>query len=207
MPGSPPVWYSPLFENESGGGLLLALPYESLGDWRGGEDYEELIDEIEQFLCHPLGSGTGVFLTDDEGIHEAHWMRLEGRPGVLLVVWVAWDDPARPTFPPDWKQVARAWQQGEDPRQRWIEARLSQGDPDWERHEATVTLRDGVLLLMHGEESAGKARLARPRAIARCGQAVPVGLAPGNYHVETAVIDDLPQEAHYCLLCRWVPAA
>jgi hypothetical protein len=123
------AWYSQLFENASGGGVLLALPYEGLADWDGtGEEYDEVIVEEESFLLRPIGKTFGLFIGDVEGIHEAHWMRRAGQPGLLLVVWSQWHDPQRPTLPEDWNAVARAWRQHKDPRQAWLEQRLQRSD-------------------------------------------------------------------------------
>jgi hypothetical protein len=134
-------------------------------------------------------------------------MRFDDRPGVLLVVWGAWEDPRRPTLPEDLKAVARAWARRDDPRQRWLEQHLRQTGLGWQRHEQVQSLASGVLLLMHAEGLPLKARFAKPQAVAKCGQVVPVGVAPGDYRVQTAVINELPEGAHYCLVCRWVPVA
>jgi hypothetical protein len=197
-------WYSPLFENESGGGAMLALPYELLGDWKAEDDYDEVIDDLDQFCVQPIGNGAGVFVSDDDGIHEAHWMRPSD--GLLyLVVWSAWDDPDRPSLPENAKEVARRWARHEDPRQTWLEGKLAEGRLEWEVQETTQTLSSGVLFLLYGEDAASKARLARPRALAGTGQTIPVGLAPGKYQIETATVCELPDGDQFCLLCRWRP--
>lgn len=201
------AWYSQLFENSSGGGVLLALPYERLSDWKGeGDDYDDLIEEVDQFLLHPLGTGSGLFVTDEDGVHEAHWMRFEQDPGVTLVIWSEWVDPARPTVPDDWTAVARAWSRGEDPRQAWLEEQLARDGLDWERLDPPQEIRSGVLFLLHAEQRPLKARFAKPRAVASDGQCVPVGLAPGRYQIETLVLNELPEGGHFCLVCRWTPA-
>ena len=55
------AWFSPLLYLSSGGGMLVALRYEDLGDWNvTGDDFEELADEVpENFLMHPGGQGHG----------------------------------------------------------------------------------------------------------------------------------------------------
>jgi hypothetical protein len=120
------------------------------------------------------------------------------------VVWIAWDDPSRPSLPEDKKQIARAWNRREDPRQGWLEAQLRRGELNWDQHEA-MTVASGVLLLMRAEGNAAKSRFAKPRNIAQCGQTVPVGIAPGSYRVETTMINELPEGAHCCLIARWLP--
>jgi hypothetical protein len=70
-----------------------------------------------------------------------------------------------------------------------------------------LPLASGVLLLVHGEGSALQARLAKPRSIAHSGQVVPAGIAPGNYQVETAIVNELPHGRHLCVLAKWVPVA
>ncbi len=80
-------WYSQLFENESGGGVLLALPYEGLADWVGaGDDYEDVTADADTSLVRPIGKTFGLFVGDAEGIHEAHWVRTPDQTGVTLVV-------------------------------------------------------------------------------------------------------------------------
>lgn len=202
-----PVWYSQLFENTYNGGMLLVLPYEAVADWDGsGDDYEEVIAEEDQFLFRPLGATCGLFVgdMDGEGIHEAHWLRLEDHSGPVLVVWSSWDDPNRKYSPEDLKQVGWAWEKRQDPRQSWLEQRLRQQDLVWQRHEPVMLVASGVLLLLHAEGITHKARLARPRTVACCGQIVPVGMTPGEYQIETVIIDELPDGAHLCAVCRWV---
>ena len=200
--------FSQLFLNESGGGVLLALPYEGLPDWDGtGDDYAEVIAEEEPFLVRPVGPTFGLFVGDAEGIHEAHWMWLSGQPGVILVVWSAWHDPRRTTLPENLEEVARAWEKGMDPRQAWLEEHIEDGGLTWTRHDELVPIASGVLVLLHGEEQAAMARLAKLRSIAKNGELVPADVAPGEYHVETAVIDELPDGRNLCFLARWAPAA
>lgn len=201
------AWYSQLFYVSSGGGMLLVLAYDDLGDWNVvGEAYEDLATEVEeQFLLHPVGRGHGLVLGEDDGLNEAHWLRLAGQTGVTLVAWSAWADPAQPNVTEDLKQLARRWNRGEDPRQRWLEERLSRNDLKWQRLEPPQHIASGVLLLAYAEGRLTRSRLARPRAVAEVGQVVPVGLAPGHYHIETSVINELPDGEHLVLLARWVP--
>lgn len=209
------AWFSQLFDIDSGGGYLAALPYEAMAHWKAGGDYDELTEETEQFLLRPLGPTAGLFVGDfdGEGFHEAHWMRQRDEPGVTLVVWSAWDDPNRKTLPEDWKKVASAWRAHADPRQVWLEGRLQKSGLRWQRL-GVQTLASGVLLLMHAEWPALKTRLARPRSIARSdtggatprGDAVPVGVRPGDYVIETLEIDELPEGRNLCAVCRWLPA-
>jgi hypothetical protein len=63
------------------------------------------------------------------------------------------------------------------------------------------------MLLVHAEPPPLRARLARPRSRATPGQFVPVGVAPGDYRIETAVVNELPEGRHLCFLARWVLAA
>ncbi|CAN5125491.1 hypothetical protein BH10PLA2_BH10PLA2_15200 [soil metagenome] len=199
------AWFSQLFENTSGGGVLLALPFECLADWDGtGDDYETVTQDIDQFLLHPLRHNFGLFINEDDGIHEAHWFRLPGREELYLAVWSAWPDPSRPTQPNDMKLLAKNWEQRKDPRQSWLPDQLSRTDHPWERLEPPLHVDSGVLLLLHGEGLPVKARFAKPRAIAQHGQVVPVGLAPGRYQIETVVLNELPDGEHLCLVCRWV---
>jgi len=200
------AWYSQLFENESGGGVLLALPYEAIGSWAGGgEKYDSVVDEIDQFLCRPLGRSVGLFVTDETGVNEAHWMRFKDRPGVMLVVWVEWADPSRSSLPEDMKRVADVWASGEDPRQPWLENRLRSDDIDWDLEEPIMSLASGVLLFGHAERRPLKARFAKPNAVATSDHLVPVGVTPGKYVMETTFINELPDGAHCCLVCRWTP--
>lgn len=201
------TWYSPLFYLSSGGGMLLALPYECLGDWNVSEDdYEELADEVEgNFLLRPAGKGQGLLVNEDEGLNEAHWMRLPGQTGVTLVAWSEWADPSRPNLPEDLKLLARTWERGNDPRQRWLVERLSRGDSNWERLAQPQDLASGVLVLSCAEGRPAKSRLAKPRTVADASQLIPVGLSPGQYQIETTVIDELPEGEHLVLLARWVP--
>jgi hypothetical protein len=200
------AWYSQLFENTYEGGVLLALPYEALPDWDGtGDVYEEVVEEIDQFLWRPVGPTAGLFVTDEDGVQEAHWMRFDDRPELDLVAWSAWKDPGRPTLPEDTNKVARAWERRKDPRQGWLERRLRQNDLAWQGHDWTLSLASGILLLLHAEGRTARARLAKPHALARCGEVVPAGVAPGDYRVETLVINELPEGAQFCLVCRWVP--
>jgi hypothetical protein len=202
------VWFSPLFENTHNGGVLLTIPYDALADWDGtGEDYEEVIEEEFQFQFRPIGPTLGLFIGDfdGEGIHEAHWMRFVGDAGVMLVVWSSWDDAARRSLPEDKKRVGRAWREALDPRQAWLAERLRRTDLVWEQYPNMQAIPSGILLLMHAEGVARKARLASPRHVAKCGQAVPIGLLPGEYRVETLVIDELPDGANLCAVCRWIP--
>jgi hypothetical protein len=202
------AWYSQLFDNDGGGGVLFALPYDGFADWRAGDDYEEVIDVPEECHFRPVGSTLGLILgdLDGEGVGEAHWMRLEGQSGVTLVLWSSWDDPARPTIPEDMKKVHRAWQRHADPRQPWLEERLGRDGLDWQRLDQTQDVPSGVLLLMHAEWPASKTKLARPNGVAKCGQAVPVGLAPGPYWVETVIVNEQPEGTQACALYRWSPA-
>jgi hypothetical protein len=194
------VWFSQLFENSYDGGVLVALPYEALADWPGaGDDYDEVVDEVGQFLCRPVGKSVGLFVSEDEGVHEAHWMRFDDESGVILVVWIAWDDPSRPTLPEDMKQVALAWQRGDDPRQTWIAERLRRDDLIWQQQELVQSIPGGVLLLLHAEDCPMKARFAKPRSVAKCGELVSFGISPGDYRL----ICELPNGAHMCLVCRW----
>jgi len=197
-------WYSQLFENGLNGGVLLAIAYESLASWGDEDDYDEMIDEVDQFLLRELGPSHGLFVGDDDGVHEAHWLRLPGQQGATLVVWSAWHDPARPSLPENAKEVAKAWERGQDPRQAWLEQQLQRTDLVWTRQEPAQHLASGVLLLMHAEGSPLKARFAKPRAIAKCGQCVPLGLPPGDYAIETTEICELPDGENFCLLARWV---
>jgi hypothetical protein len=203
------VWYSPLFDNTSDGGVLAVMPYEAIGDWKGADDedetYEEITDEIDQVLIHPLRQNVGLFLSDDDGFHEAYWMRIPNRPGITLAVWIEWNDPHRPSMPEDTKQVAQAWQKREDPRQAWLEKRLSQDDIKWERHDSLQSVESGVLLFFHAEENPLKLRVAKPRGVAKCGQYVPVGIPPGKYRIETTFINELPDGTNCCLVARWLP--
>jgi hypothetical protein len=202
------AWYSQLFDNDGGGGVFLALPYDGFADWRAGDDYEEAIEVPDECHFRPVGPTHGLIVgdLDGDGVHEVHWMRFEGQPGVTLVVWSSWDDPARPTIPEDMKKVGRAWERREDPRQAWLEERLARDGLGWQRLAQAQAVASGVLLLMHAEWPASKTRLARPGAIAKCGQAVPVGVAPGAYWVETVIVNEMPEGEHLCALYRWVPA-
>jgi hypothetical protein len=203
------VWYSQLFDCD-GAGVMLALPYEALGAWAGADDqdYDEVLDQCVVVHFQPFGSTFGVFVGDfdGEGVHESHWMR-HGDPSCLhLVVWSSWSDPNRKYLPEDKKKIALTWKRRVDPCQHWLSERLRQPGLAWRRHDQVQTLPSGVLLLLHNQSPARKARFARPHAIATCGQVVPVGLAPGPYFVETLEIDELPERDHLCALCRWIPA-
>lgn len=66
-------------------------------------------------------------------------------------------------------------------------------DLPWQPHEQRQSVSSGVLLLLHAEGLPRKARFAKPRAVAKCGQAVPVGVAPGEYRLETLTIDEQPE--------------
>ena len=83
---------------------------------------------------------------------------------------------------------------------------MRRGDLGWRQLDPVQTVASGVLLLLHAEGRALRARLANPNGIAKCGQAVPVGVTPGDYRVETVLIDELPNGTTCCVLCRWVPA-
>jgi hypothetical protein len=201
------AWYGPLFYLGSGGGLLLALRYDDLGDWNVTEDdYDDLAEEVEgNFLLRPAGRGHALVLGEDDGLNEAHWMRLAGQVGVTLVAWSEWADPMSSGLPQDLKQLARRWDRGEDPRQPWLVEQMSRGDLAWERLGPPQDLDSGVLCLSYAEGRPSRSRLARPRAVADAGQIIPVGVAPGRYQIETAVVDELPEGEHYVLLARWVP--
>ena len=203
------AWFGQLFYLSAGGGMLLAISYDDLGDWNVAEDdYEDLASEVEEnFLLRPVGRGHGLVLGEDDGLNEAHWMRLAGQPGVTLVAWSAWADAARRTLPDDLKQLAKTWDRGDDPRQRWLVEKLSGSDLKWERLEPSQSLASGVLILSLAEGRPAKARLAKPRTVADVKQVIPVGLTPGRYHIETTVINELPEGEHLVLLARWVPAA
>jgi hypothetical protein len=207
MPGA--TLFSPLFVND-GGGVLLALPYEAIGGWNAGRDYDPLLDRCEDLVqVESIGDLTGVVVNDLDGagILEAHWTRVAGQPGILLVVWGEWADPARKHGPENMKQVARAWQEGRDPRQPWLERLLRDDARSWQTLERTQSVPGGVLLLAHPEWPTSGARLAHPQRFAKCGQAVPVGLAPGEYRLETLFINEGCEGDHLCVLVRWVPAA
>ena len=203
------AWFSQLFDNTGGGGVLAALPFEALGDWSGdGDEYDE-VTEGELFLLRPVGPTHGLFVGDmnGDGIMEAHWMRLDDEPGMTLVVWSAWPDPARPTYPEDLRKVARAWSRREDPRQPWLEATLRRSDLAWKPLAGVMAVAGGVLLLLHAEGPALKKRFAKPRAVAGDTHTVPAGVAPGAYLIETLEICELPEGDHFCVACRWVPVA
>jgi hypothetical protein len=117
------ISFSPLLLN-GGGEVLLPLPYEALGYWKPSKHYEALLDCcLDLVQMEPLGASTGVVVNDmdGDGILEAHWLRLRDQPGVILVVWSEWADPARKYCPEDLTKVARAWLAGEDPRQAWLQ--------------------------------------------------------------------------------------
>ena len=199
------AWFSQLFENTGGGGVLMALPFEALADWSGdGDDYDQ-VTEGELFLLRPIGPTHGLFVGDMEGdgILEAHWMRFNDEPGVTLVVWSAWPDPSRPTYPEDMRKVAKAWNGRNDPRQPWLETRLRRADLDWKPLAPAVDVAGGVLLLLHAEGPAIKKRFANPRAVAKDTHVVPVGVAPGTYRIETLKICEHPEGDHFCVACRW----
>lgn len=201
------AWFGPLFSLEAGGGMLLALSYDDVGDWNmTGEDYEELAAEVEEnFLVCRVGRGHGLVLGEDDGLNEAHWMRLVGQDGVTLVAWSSWADPTRRDLPEDVKELARTWERGDDPRQRWLVERMSSDAIEWQRQEPPQNVCSGVLVMGFAEGRLVKSRLARPRTVADAGQVIPVGMRPGWYHLETAVINELPEGEHLVLLARWEP--
>src|SRR5262245_9619445 len=62
------TWYSQLFANSFDGGVLLALPHDALGHWDGtGDDYDDVIEQEDQFLFRPLGPSLGLFIGDMDG--------------------------------------------------------------------------------------------------------------------------------------------
>jgi hypothetical protein len=200
------TWFSPLLYIDHGGGAMLMLPYESCANWRGsGDDYEDMIDSCDGFMSVVIKPEVGLLITSDEGINEAHWMRVAGDAGLTAVVWIEWNDPARPSMPEDVKAVAQRWEKRLDPRQAWLESKLSDGTVAWERHGGALKTDSGVLMLMHAEGRAAKAKLAKPRAVAGCGQFLPAAVAPGSYFIETATVNELPDGANLCLLARLVP--
>lgn len=202
------VSFSPLLST-GGGGVLVALPYEAIGEWKPGEAYEELLDRcVEPFAqLEPFGSATGVVVNDMDGngLMEAHWMRLHEAPEPILVAWSEWADPARQYYPENLTKIARAWREGNDPRQPWLKQQVQAGKHVWQRLEGTQTISSGVLVLAHPEWPTSGARFAHPQRVARCGQLIPWGLTPGEYEVEILVINELTTGDHFCLLCRWLP--
>jgi hypothetical protein len=202
------VWYSQLFDS-GGDGVMLVLPYEALAHWGGSDDenYDAVIDQCSLFHFEPLGTTYGFFVGDfdGEGVIQSHWMRLDDSPDLMLVAWSTWSDPDRPGVNEFANRAARDWIRREDPRQQWLEKRLRQHDLEWQQHDQVQVVDSGILLLLHAEGPARKARFAKPDALAKCGQVVPAGLSPGRYFIETKEIEELPDGDHLCALCRWIP--
>jgi hypothetical protein len=71
-----------------------------------------------------------------------------------------------------------------------------------------MTLMSGVLFLRHAAGPGVEVQMAAAGSRACIGQAVPVGLSPGTYSLETASIEESRGGERYsCALCRWVPAS
>jgi hypothetical protein len=182
------AWWSQTYVNSFDGGSLLVLPHELLGDWNGeGEAYERVIDTDGPFDFFPVGTGFGVFASGPEGdiLHEANWLRMSGQAGEILVGW-----NEKPSSSP----------------RRWVESRLKRPERlSWQRHEQVVAVESGVLFLLHAFGRAIDVRLAPAGGAAKHGEAVPIGLGPGPYQVETTELFD-EDECIIVELCRWLPA-
>jgi hypothetical protein len=199
-----PAWFGQLYLNESGGGFLYALPLEAAQDWKAGEDeYEQLCEADSTFQLRDVRASRGLFVGDDEGIHEAHFFRAPGHPELMLAVWAEWVDPKQATLPLDEKQLAKSWAIGHDPRQAWLTVQATNASHSWERL-GWVAIPSGVVLLGHAEYAPVKSKLGNPTRIAKGPQMVLAGLAPGEYAVETLTLCELPEGENLCFLARWI---
>jgi hypothetical protein len=69
-----------------------------------------------------------------------------------------------------------------------------------------MDVASGVLLLQHAAGPAADVRLPPTDQAAVIGQTVPVGVAPGQYVLESLALDEEAGGERYCgVMCRWVP--
>jgi hypothetical protein len=178
------VWCSQTFAND--GGPLIVLPHELLGHWKGTQsDYDRCCDARYPFDFFPVGEGIAVVVSGPDGlVYEAHWLRAPALPGVVLA----------------------GWDSGTEDEREWLVETLARAETPWRRHRQRMTLTSGVLFLQHAAGPGAEVRMAAAEKAAHIGQAVPVGLQPGKYALETAALDERHGGERYrCVLCRWVP--
>ncbi len=178
------AWWSQTFCND--GGPLIVLPHELVGFWPGTQaDYDRACDARRPFDLFRAGPGVVIVASGpDTMIYEANWLRLPGQPGITFV----------------------GWDTGGEGERDWLVSRLSRPGLDWHRHRQRVTVGTGVLLLQHAAGPAAEVRFAPAEDCACIGQAVPVGIEPGRYVLETATVDEESGGERYCCAhCRWVP--
>ena len=187
MPGE--FWFSQTFANE--GGPLLVLPHEWAGHWNGtADEYRRACDARRPFdMLKVDGRPVLVASSDEQKLHTANWLRVDDQPGIIFVGWEGEDGD------------------GEDEycRDR-LEYRLRDPAMQWEPRPWRMEVRSSVLLLLHAAGPAVGVRLAFPDRSAVAGDAVPVGVVPGRYALETAMLEDRMNDAVFrCVLCRWTP--
>jgi hypothetical protein len=178
------AWWSQTFTND--GGPLIVLPHELLGYWTGTRsDYDRACDARYPFDFFPVGPGFGVIVSGPDGmVYQANWLRVPGRAGVTLV----------------------GWDVGAEDERDWLVGKLSRIAVPWRRHRRRMVIPSGVLFLQHAAGPAAEVQLAAVERTAGIGQAVPVGVGPGKYALETAALDERRGEDRYsCVLCRWLP--
>jgi hypothetical protein len=179
------VWQSQVFVND-GGPLLLLLPHELLGHWEGTQgDYERACDARYPFDFFPVGPGFGVIVSGLGGmVYDAYWLRLPRRPGVIFV----------------------GWEMGEEDATQRLMEKLRTGQLSWHRYRRRMAVPSGVLFLQHAAGPGTEVLMAPSDKIACIGQAVPVGMAPGKYALETASVqEEAGNDSYTCVLCRWIP--